>query len=101
MIMRSFQDYLTRRRTQCGSRFDGSQLPQEFVRYFESGERVRVDFGHETLSGTVGITTGWRPVFLLMRRSSDHGSSYTISASDKVTHVKVGRAYVRVTQVVG
>lgn len=75
---------------------DRSRLAPQFAGYYESGQRVRVRFGHgEELTGTIGKTSGWRPSYLLMRRSTDTGSVYTLSAADKVIAVQRGRRYVQ------
>lgn len=95
--MRSYDDYLGTKRDQFGDKFDPSALAQEFVPYFESGERIRVVDGEHVRTGTIGVTTGWRPAFLLMHRSSDDGSSDVLGLKDRVTHVKRGRTYVAVT----
>ena len=73
-----FEEYKQRKEHEYGERFDPSHLSSKFVRYFNSGERIKVRtiFG-ETLTGTIGVTTGWRPVFLLMRSVRAHGSSVT------------------------
>jgi hypothetical protein len=70
-----------------------------FANAYTSGDRVRVRFGTgedaEELTGTIGRTTGWRPCYLLMRRSSDTGSVYTIGLDDRIVAVKRGREYVQ------
>lgn len=77
---------------------DRSMLAPQFAGYHGTDQRVRVRFSYgEELTGTIGITTGWRPVYLLMRRSSDTGSMYTLSDSDQVVAVQRGRKYVAVT----
>ena len=69
--------------------------------HYESGQRVRVvtvygtgpDREEYVRTGIVSITTGWRPAFMLMHRSSDHGSSDLLGSSDVVSHVQRGRTY--------
>ncbi len=83
--------------------FDPSTLAGQFVPYFHGRHndrvRVRVRFSHgEELTGTIGITTGWRPCFLLMRRSNAYGSSYTLGTQDRIVAVKHGRTYQEVGQ---
>lgn len=104
--MRDFKDYLARKRNSYGSKFDPSDLAPDFVKYFESGDRVKVEWTWsngqhpvhvEVLSGTIGITTGWKPVFLLMRTKRSIGSPYTIHAKDcRVIAVKKCNKYVEV-----
>lgn len=95
--MKSYAAMCDRRRREFGDRFDDSELSAQFVSHYESGKRVRVRFGYgEEMTGTIGVTTGWRPCFLLMRRSNDHGSSWTLSDRDEIVAVQYGRTYVPV-----
>lgn len=92
--MRSYQDFLNRKRSQYGDRFDASELSPEFVRYFESGERVKVALRYgETRFGTIGVTTGWKPVFLLMHSTRSIGSSVTLTNADRVLAVRRNGRY--------
>jgi hypothetical protein len=84
---RSFAQFLESKRREYGARFDASDLASAFVPYYESGARIEVQDGPDKVRGRVGVTTGWRPCFLLMRRRSDRGSSYTISERNKVLRV--------------
>jgi hypothetical protein len=103
-VIRRFSDLVARGTARHGERFDPSELAEEFRRYYETGERIRVvtTYGQGesaetyTRTGTVGVTTGWRPAFLLIHRSSDHGSSDLLSDRDRVVAVKRGREYVPV-----
>ena len=97
-----FEVYIASKRNQYGDKFDASQLATQFVQFFNSGKRVKVAFNdsegdaYETHTGTIGVTTGWRPCFLLMRRSSDHGSAWTLKAIDTITAVQHGRQYANI-----
>ncbi len=82
--MRNYQELITRKQQEHGNKFDASDLNQEFVKHYNSGERITVDFGYEKKRGTIGVTTGWKPCFLLMLRRDSQGSSYTIGKNDKV-----------------
>jgi hypothetical protein len=92
--MRSYSDYLARKQREHGAKFDSSDLAAQFVPYYESGARIKVrtHYGEE-ITGTVGVTTGWRPCFLLMRRSNSFGSSDLMRADDRVIAVQRGRTY--------
>lgn len=88
-----------RGRQQEGERYDPSELDsvQPEIRHaYETGARVRVEGPMGTRTGTIGCTTGWRPAFLLMHRSSDIGSWDVLGPDDKVTAVKRGSTYVKV-----
>lgn len=90
-----FNDYLARKQRVHGSKFSAAGLAAQFVPYLHSDVRIKVELrGGEIKTGTVGVTTGWRPVFILMRRSSSHGSSIVLSNDDKIIAVKRGRQYV-------
>jgi hypothetical protein len=78
----NWEEYIQRKKGM--GKFDPSDLNPEFIPYYESGERITVDFGYERKRGTIGISTGWKPVFLLMLRRDSVGSSYTIGKNDKV-----------------
>ena len=85
-----YADYIQRKRREFGDRFSTSDLAPEFVEHFNTGARVRVRFSYgEERTGTIGVTTGWRPCFLLMSRKTDHGSSDTLSTRDRVVGVQL------------
>lgn len=67
-----------------GEKFDTSGLNPLFHRHYESKDRIEVQFCdskgnvYETKRGRVGVTTGWKPVYLLMLTKRSVGSSYII-----------------------
>ena len=86
---------------QWGDKWTDADLAQQFVPFLNSGERVKVtttygDGEEFTRTGTIGVTGGWRPVFLLMHRSNSVGSWDTLKATDKIVAVKRGRGYVAI-----
>jgi hypothetical protein len=94
--MSKYSDYLARKIEEFGvEKFDPTDLAYQFIPYFNSGERVKVSFKGEEQPrfGTIGVTTGWKPSFLLMRRSNQVGSSDLLGKFDKVVAVKKGRKY--------
>lgn len=85
-------EFLARKEREHGARWDPSELADKFGPAFSSGERIRVEFPWgEVRTGTVGVTTGWRPVFLLMLSSRSRGSSYILDDRVKFTSAKVTR----------
>jgi hypothetical protein len=82
--MRNYQELIDRKRREHGEKFDTSDLNPDFIPYYENGARITVDFGYEKKRGTIGVTTGWKPCFLLLLRKNSSGSSYTIGKNDKV-----------------
>lgn len=94
--MRSFADFLAWKRAEYGARFDDSGLDRRFVTLYESGRRCKVATLGTTVTGTIGITAGWRPCFLLMRTSRSIGSSYLLDSSAVLVGLKSRRGYVAV-----
>ena len=94
--MSRFTDYCDTKRNQftnTGHHFDASELAPQFVDAFNGGAgfRVLVDFGYadeKPVWGFVGITTGWKPCFLLMRRRGQIGSSECLNTSHKIIRTK-------------
>lgn len=90
--MRTYQDTISLR-TGTHPQFDPSQLDQRFVQFYNSGERIRVVTEYEngdiwTRYGTVAMTSGWRPRFILMGRITDRGSSDLLGTDDRIVAVK-------------
>lgn len=87
--MTRYEEYIQRKQREFGDKFDTSDLAPEFIEYFNSGERIEVEFRskltrevYETKRGTIGVTTGWKPAFILMLRKTSRGSSHLLSSSD-------------------
>lgn len=100
-LLREFRTYCMLKSREHGEKWDPSDLVPKFIPHFESGDRIRVqrragDYTY-TRTGTVSVTTGWRPAFLLIHRASDIGSSDVLGLVDEVIAVKRGRFYVDVT----
>lgn len=92
--MRDYTELINRKQAEYGEKFDTSELSQQFVRYYNNGQRIKVKTRwDEELTGTIGVTTGWKPVFLLMRTSRSIGSSTTLTNEDKIIAGKVGNVY--------
>lgn len=84
-MTRIYNDFIKSKTNQYGAKFDASDLSRQFIDTFESQERIKVQLSSgEVKSGTVGITTGWKPVFLLMLRKNSRGSSWTLTDNDKI-----------------
>jgi len=84
---RSYAALLARGRARWGERWDPSDLDAAavFHRPYESGARIEVRFaGGDILRGRVGVTGGWRPVFLLLRTVRSVGSSDLLRYGDDV-----------------
>lgn len=89
-----FQEFVERKKKEFKGRikFDSSDLSEKFIPYFESQERIEVKFsgeveGNEIKRGTVGVTTGPKPVFILMLTKRSLGSSYILTNHDEILQV--------------
>jgi len=99
MAAEYYGQLLARKAREHGSKWDPSGLAPQFAPYLHSDTRIKVRGPWGTRTGTVGITTGWRPAFLLMARTSAHGSSDLLGPEDQIIAVKRGRVYVPVAGV--
>lgn len=95
--MSTYSEYVTGKRREFGERFREPAGADHFGPYLHTGERVRVRFAYgREATGTIGVTTGWGPVFLLMRRCTSIGSSDTLGDQDRIVARQVGRKYVEI-----
>ena len=95
--MNNFEMFLQRKKDQYGKDFNPDMLANKFIPYYCNGKRIKVklDGSGEELTGTIGVTTGWRPVFLLMRKSTSISSPWTLSEKDEIVAVKQGNKYIK------
>lgn len=91
--MTKYEQYLQRNMMEYGLRFDATALDERFIVYFNTGQRIKVDALGIIATGTIGVTTGWKPCFLLMRTSRSSRSIYALSAADTIVAVKHGHKY--------
>ena len=85
--MTRYQMYVAMKTDEYGSRFDNSDLAEQFISHYNFGQsrRIKVLFPWgEIVWGYVGITTGWKPAFLLMRRVGQYGSSLLLNKDCKI-----------------
>lgn len=85
--MSEYIAYLKRQSKKYGDKFDPSNLAPQFAPYLHSWNRVTVDMWDKVRKGYVGVTTGWRPVFLLMHRLTSIGSSNLLNSEHKLLEV--------------
>lgn len=90
-MRRTYKNMVDSRVKEYGPKFSDSELKQEFIRWFECGARIEVEFEYQGTKrharGTIGVTTGWRPVFLLMPRVDSVRSSETLTGDVKFIKV--------------
>lgn len=82
--------YLKRKKVEYGDKFDPSDLALHFAPYLHSNTRIKVQHkGEDKVEhGRVGITTGWKPHFLLLYRVDSIGSSRLLYPEDKLLAIK-------------
>ena len=75
----TYSDYLNRAHAKY-EKFSDQDLDPKFIPAYNDRHRIRVKFPDgRVLTGRVGITTGWQPVFLLLKNSR------SISSGDLLT----------------
>jgi hypothetical protein len=81
-------------RAKHGEKFDSSDLDDRFARYYFSKERIKVKtselnvFNSDILFGTVGVSTGYKPIFLLMNSIRARGSSILLNKDYEILGVQ-------------
>lgn len=91
--MKSYQDFIDRKKREHGKKFSEKNLNRDFIPYFENGARVEVSFrtkeGKEywVKKGRIGTTIGHEPCFLLMLKTRSVGSIFIIGKNDKILKV--------------
>lgn len=87
--MSRYSEMVDRGKRRHPGKFDESDLAPQMVRWFNNGMRIKVRSAAGTeRTGRVGVTTGWKPAFLLMHRSSDDSSSDVLGLGDQVIGVQ-------------
>lgn len=95
--MKNFNEFLARGKAKWGLKFDASELDKRFIPYYENGQRIEVTWldGFEDYGGygarangkkarfTVGVSTGWKPVFLQVYSSRSFGGQAILSSAIK------------------
>lgn len=67
---------------------DRSELSTLLTPYYHNRKRVEVLLSDGTKKrGYIGMTTGWKPAYILLARSNSHGSSEVLSRDCYVTEV--------------
>ncbi len=93
--MTKYEAFIQKQKAKYPNKFSDEKLNPAFVTAFNNGDTFRVlaDLGYEKpIWGYIGVTTGWQPVFLLMRRRGSLGSSETISCEDKIVKTRILKA---------
>jgi hypothetical protein len=94
-VNNKYQQYIEKKSREYGQKFDASDLDERFIRFYHTGQRIKIRTRCGTiLTGTVSATTGWRPCFLLMRTVRSIGSPWTLGSGDEILAVKHGTKYI-------
>lgn len=83
-----YEEFIDRAKRQHGKAFSDADLCEKFKPFFRSGQRIKVSYFGDVVTGTVSVTTGQKPVFILMRNSRSIGSSYTLSDRNEILAVQ-------------
>lgn len=89
--MTHYEETMLAKRSQYGSKFDCSELAAvspEIREAYNSHHRIRIQFpDNSTADGYVGLTTGWRPAFILLYNKRSIGSSIVLGPNDRVVRI--------------
>lgn len=94
--MNRYEERVGRGLREWGEKFDASELeacPDIRHFYITTTARVKVEGPFGVRYGRISTTTGWRPAWLLVHRSTDSGSWDVLGPDDRVTAVQVGGKY--------
>lgn len=93
-----YEELLERGKQRYGDKFDPSDLDPDFVNWYNCQDRIKLAYRPDptwTVTGTIGVTTGWKPVFLIMRTKRSIGSSDTVMPGRwQVVAYKSGNRYI-------
>lgn len=84
------EELIAHGRAKHGEKFDASELDERFARYWFSKERIKVkdNWEGDIMYGAVGMTTGHRPAFLLMKNSRCIGSDVILNKDYEILGVQ-------------
>jgi len=88
--MTNYEDFISRKQKEYGEKFDPSDLDARFIEFFNSQDRIKVqsqDYVDDVHYGIVGVTTGWKPCFLLIHDYRCQGSGSLLDSNYKILAV--------------
>lgn len=75
-----FTDFIIRAKKAHGEKFSDANLSNQYVLAYENNLRIQVRFENGIVKrGRVGVTTGWKPSFILLLRSDSIGSCWMLT----------------------
>jgi hypothetical protein len=91
----SFEQYCKDKKRQYGELFSTKNLAQQFTPYLYTNTRLKIKDEHGKIHfGSIGVTTGWVPVFLLMHSKRCIGSSFVLNKEHKILAYKEKHKYI-------
>ena len=93
--MARYEDPIALLRRRYGDKFSSAGLDSRFIPFFNNGMRIRVSEAGQEKTGTVGMSAGLQPTFILMLRSSSIASSVLLGPQTAIMGVKRNGRYVR------
>lgn len=95
--MNRWEQYIERKKDQYGSKFDMSDIHQDFLPYLISGEKIIVDIPIDGIKrGWVGVTAGHRPSLLLLTKRSSRSSEYLLTKGCRLVGYMKGNDIIRI-----
>ncbi len=89
--MTRYEETMLVKRSQYRDKFDASSLAAvspAIREAYNSRHRIRVQFpDNSTADGYVGITTGWRPAFILLWNKRSISSPIVLRPDDRVVRI--------------
>ena len=89
--MNPFKEYFERKKSskEYGSSFDPTNLSAKFRKYYGTETRIKVLIDGQVVCGMVGVTTGWKPSFILLPTKRSQGSTVILSTKNTVIGIKL------------
>ena len=84
---RTYSDLVRHFEAQYPGRFDDSELWPQFRSWVGYDGRIEVSgehFAGRRRTGYLGVTSGWKPAFMLVAKTNSMGSSDLLGAGDQV-----------------
>ena len=81
-----WEQWLTRKRVEHGDKFVPPTNAELLAPYLHTGQRVEVVMHDTVQRGFIGITTGWKPIFILLRTKRSTGSWMTLGGNVRIVN---------------
>ena len=96
---KKYTEYCKRKKKEYGNEFSDKDLAQQFAPYLHTKIQIVVkDTYKQTHTGFVGVTTGWRPSFLLLDSIHSCDSDFLLQHEDTIIAIKIADTYIPIRQ---